>query len=339
MNMFSMNQGPKGIPQPLPDARPETMPGHEVIKTRLEHDIEEFLGEYKTNIDPAVLEQLPTIIQNEEGVITKKWNSILTENKVSYDKFKKRFMSGDARGTAGEFVASRHWGSSYAFPKELESTPVGKKLVREATTLHTRDVVADKLNHVLATELAVTYDDKDMAKTKGFRSLAKRSLEKNPGDEAYGFLAEGVVQGTLERIAIDYEELGLSVLPGNAAQDVLQKIDFVITTKQKKRGVGIETVDPLYDEKHIGVQFTTNTSKDSIKLEQIEKSKARGIAMDDIVYVTLDYKTLVAAIDGWTKAGKPISGPWAFLDKATQQGVLKGLLGSVLTEEQIKKIA
>lgn len=317
--------------------KPETKNTQEIIHERLVTDINEFLGEYATTIDPAILEQLPTILAHEQESLTKKWNSILAGNKVTYDKFKKRFMSGNARGTAGEFVASRHWGSTYAFPTELESTPVGKKLLREATMTHARDVVTTKLNYALATEFARSYDDKDMGKAEAFRSIAKRSVETNTSEQL-GIFAEGVIQGTLERIAIDYENLGLSILPGNAAQDVLQKIDFVITTKQKKQGVGVETVDPLYNEKHIGVQFTTNTSRESEKLHQIEKSKARGITVDDIVYVALDYKTLLSAIAAWDKAGKPLVGPWAFLDTETKQGVLKGLLGAVITEDQMNSV-
>ncbi len=315
----------------------ETIHTQEIVHERLISHIDEFLAEYTEMIEPGILEQIPTILTREQETLTKKWNSSFADNKVTYDKFKRRFMSGDARGTAGEFVASRHWGSRYAFPQELENSPLGKKLVREATTAHVCDTVTRKLNHVLATELATSYEDRDMGKAEAFRSIGKRSAETHT-NEQLGILAEGVIQGTLERLAIDYENLGLSILPGNAAQDVLQKIDFVITTKQKKQGVGVETVDPLYNEKHIGVQFTTNTSKESEKRDQIKKSKARGMTVDDIVYVALDYTTLVAAVAAWDKAGKPLVGPWGFLDTTTKQGVLKGLLESVLTEEQLASV-
>lgn len=335
--MLSMNKGPEAAPQPRPGSIPETVPGHEVITKKLEHDIEEFLGEYKTTIDPELHDQLPELIATEQSRLIATWNSDAQTRQVSFDKYKKTFLVNNIPVTAGELVASRHWGSAHAFPKSLESSGQGKKLLRDATAAHVRDKVTTKLNYVLATDLAKVYQDKDMMKAAAFKEVAKRS-EENSKSEQLGFFAEQIMQGTLERIAIDREDLGLTILPGNAAQDVLQKIDFVISTKQKRRGAGIETQDPLYDERHVGVQFTINTSKEVFKKEQIVKAKGRESHMDDIVYVALDQKTLRAAIAAWNDAGKPLVGPWGFLDTATKQGVLKGLLGSVINEEQLTSV-
>ena len=330
-----MNQGFESLKRPEP--APETFPGHEVVHARLMNDIHEFLGNESSFLNSELIDQLPQLISTEQSRLADMWNRPNEEHPVSFDKYKKIFLVNNIQATAGELVASRHWGSNHVFPKSLESSGLGKKLLRDATTAHVRDKVTTKLNHILATQLAEVYQNKDMKKAEGFEGIAKRSLE-NHSHEQLGVFAEQIMQGTLERIAIDREDLGLAILPGNAAQDVLQKIDFVITTKQKKQGVGVETADPLYNEKHIGVQFTINTSKTELKKDQIEKAKKRETQMDDIVYVALDQKTLRNAITAWEKAGKPIAGPWAFLDTATKQGVLKGLLGSVITEEQLASV-
>lgn len=330
--MTSMNTGFETI------KKPETKNTQEIVRERLVADIDEFLGNESSYIDPELIDQLPELISSEQTRLATTWNTPDAAHQISFDKYKKTFLVNDISTTAGELIASRHWGSTYAFPQSLESSGQGKKLLRDATTAHVRDKVATKLNHILATNLEKIYQDKDMMKAAAFKEVAKRSEEYSQSEQL-GFFAEQIMQGTLERIAIDREDLGLTILPGNAAQDVLQKIDFVISTKQKKRGVGIETEDPLYNERHIGVQFTINTSKAEFKKEQIIKAKGREQIMDDIVYVALDQKTLRAAVISWEDANRPLSGPWAFLDKETQQGVLKGLLGAVVTEEQLKKIA
>lgn len=311
----------------------------EIIAEKIKNNLDEFLQDAEHELSHETQNAIPALTESITESLQTQWNA--SENaleKVAYNKFKKEFIIGDTSATAGEIISSRHWGKSYAFPDELESSIQGKKLLREATTYHTMDRLTTILNHELATNLALKYESKDLFKSQAFQKIAERTAESAPASEQLGVFAESMMQGTLERIAIDREDLGLMVLPGNAAQDVLEKIDFVISTKTKKRGVGIETADPLYDEKHIGVQFTTNTAKAEYKKDQIEKSKLRGTPMDDIIYVALDQKTLAQAITTWKKAGEPLSGPWTFLEPTTRQGVLKELLGSVISEEQLGSV-
>jgi hypothetical protein len=309
----------------------------ELIQGRLHHHLEEFLGDHKDSLSPETISALPIISKTISENIAVDWESS-KENSVSYDKYKKSFILNQEKMSMGQLISSRHWGQKIAFPKSLESSLLGKKLLQHAVVHHTLDRVTTLLNHEMATNLAETYKTKDLFKSQAFEKIVERTREGMNASEQLGVFAESMIQGTLERIALDYEHLGLTILPGNASQDVLEKIDFVISTKQKKRGVGVEAVDPLYNEKHIGVQFTTNTSKSEFKKDQIEKSKLRGTLMDDIIYVALDHKTLVTAVEKWKQAGQPISGPWAYLDPDTRKGVLKGLLESVITEDQLASL-
>ncbi len=144
------------------------------------------------------------------------------------------------------------------------------------------------------------------------------------------------MQGFAEMVAVDRPDLGISVAPANAYQDVAEKVDFIVTTKTKKRGAGIEVVDPLIEERHIGIQFTVNTSEKTRehKHDQIEKAKARGTDLDDIVYFAFDMKTLQQAINAWEQSGKPLSGVWNKLSKQAQVEAMRGLFETLLSDEQ-----
>jgi len=119
------------------------------------------------------------------------------------------------------------------------------------------------------------------------------------------------------------------------------KIDFIIHSKEKAKGVGINRLETEFKEKSIGIQFTINKNVISHKTDQILKAKERGVKVDDIIYVDLDGRILQKAIIEWEKVEKPIAGPWKFLPPEIKKGVLENLLGEVLTEEQknsLKKI-
>ena len=174
-----------------------------------------------------------------------------------------------------------------------------------------------------------------MLKSKAYEHIAERSGEKS---EQFGVEAEQIVIGVLERLAIDRPDLGFTISEANAFQDVQNKIDFIINTKQKKRGVGVNREDVIFEEKSIGIQFTTNPKKSEHKAEQILKAKNRGVEVDDIVYVEIDSMVLHEAVREWGKAGKSIVGPWKFLPEGVRTQVLKNLFKGLLNEEQEKRL-
>ena len=144
--------------------------------------------------------------------------------------------------------------------------------------------------------------------------------------------------GVLESIAIDNPELGLTISPANAYQDVEEKIDFIIATKQTKRGVGVDSPDMMPTDKHIGIQFTTNLASKKHKQEQIDNAKKRGVDVDDILYVSIDMNILKTAIKQWSDDGKSIKGPWIKLPQEIRTTAIQELFKSILTNDQISEI-
>lgn len=254
---------------------------------------------------------------------------------VQYDKYKKSLTVAGEKSTLGEVVAARHLGIELALPASLESSGDGKKVRKLVVERNLEDVLFAKLNALLGSKLAETTRREDLLKAKAYEEIAKRSGEKS---EQLGVLAEQILIGVAETIAIDRPDLGITVLPANAYQDVEEKIDFIIESKQKKRGVGTEAKDLPEEAKSVGVQFTINTSKAAHKAEQIAKAKERGVHVDDIVYVAIEKKMLQEAVEKWTKAGKPISGPWAYLSEKTRRVTLQAIFGGVLSEEQERSL-
>jgi hypothetical protein len=302
----------------------------------LEHFANEFLGRERKYISDELYNH---IVDEVFGITESLLASIemVNEDKkiVTYDKFKKTFLVNNEPVTAGQIIAARHLDDSIVLPKQLDQSGLGKKLRKTYTEQVIKDQLCTRLNHELATILADEYRNRDMFKSQAYEKIAERSVLESE-QEQIGVIAESVMQGFAEMIAVDRPDLGITVAPANAYQDVAEKIDFIVTTKTKKRGAGIEVVDPLIEERHIGIQFTVNTSEKTRehKQDQIEKAKARGTDLDDIVYFAFDMKTLQKAIHAWEQLGKPLSGVWNALPKGAQAEAIRGLFTTLLTDEQ-----
>lgn len=290
---------------------------------------ERFLGDEASYLSP---EAVDTAIKNAE-LHKETLEATVTSDKpaVSYDKHKKSFFVEGAKVTPGQIIASRHLGFEFAVPTSLEQSGEGKRLRKKYITSVAEDHLFNQLNYSLADTLSQDVRKKDMLKAKAYGEIRDRS---NIESKQLGVLAEKVVTGFAEMIAIDRPDLGLTVTPGNAFLDVEQKIDFILETTHKKRGVGVEAGEVSEEHKSVGIQFTINTSKEESKLEQITKARERGMAVDDIIYVAIDQKTLKEALGAWEQAGKPLSGPMQFLPKQTQRKAISELFNNVLTEEQ-----
>ncbi|MCU0660602.1 MAG: hypothetical protein MUD00_03280 [Candidatus Pacebacteria bacterium] len=288
-----------------------------------------FLGEQATSLSEETL----LAIYAEVEAYTKKEpdEERVGDCTVSYDKYKKTFLINGTQATFGQLVASRHLGVSLGYSKELLSSGEGKRFAKILTQREREDYLDGVLNKALAEKLSVDTRKQDLLKSKAYEAIAERSMEKSA---QAGVFAESVIIGVVETITLDRPDLGVSVIPANAYQDVEEKIDFIIETREKRRGVGTVTEEVAQEARSIGVQFTINTKKAEHKAEQIAKAKERGAQVDDIVYVAIDSKILMGAVAAWEKAGKPVSGPWQFLSRETRIATLKGIFGGILTPEQ-----
>jgi len=255
---------------------------------------------------------------------------------VTYNKYKKEFLLGKSVATKGQIISSRHFGTAVTLPDSLDQSFEGKTLRATYIQKLHQDFIVDELNKLLAESLARDIEHKDVLKAKAYTAIAERSGADKETNEQLGVIAEKLIYGVAEMISIDRPDLGITVHAANAYQDVEEKIDFIIATSHKKRGAGIETKDLEGEsqEKHIGIQFTINTSKESHKRDQIARAKERGIDVDDIVYLAIDSTLLRKAIGEWEKAGKPVSGPWAYLPTDAKHKAVSGLFQTMITPEQ-----
>ena len=291
--------------------------------------IEEFLGETKELFSPEEIEILAQeVAVFETKLITERGDF---ERAIFYNKHTKTFSEGTNVLTKGQIVSSRHFQGRLSLPKSQDTSFEEKKLTKTYHEGLVADFVFSKTNKILAEKLAEIFQMKNTDKAEAYEAIARR---EEVGSEQLGVVAEKLMIGLAECIAIDRPDLKIKVLPANAYEDVENKIDFIIETTQKKRGAGIETKDLEPEHKSVGIQFTINTNKKSFKEGQISKAKERGVHVDDIVYVDIDMNILLEAMKKWEKSGKPISGPWNYLPKETKIGAIKGLFHSVLTTEQ-----
>lgn len=285
-----------------------------------------FLGEYydffRENED---LEQiyLDSLLKFEKQKIN---------SKINYDQYKKEFRDENKKKfTRGEIIASRHLGFNF----ERQDFDTNDQLIKRQTLgdynkLSARDIYLRELNIKLAEFLSVSYKSKDLSKSNDYKLTAERlsKLEKQE-EKQLGFFAEQLMIATFERLSIDRkDDLGLEVYPANAYQDINDKIDFIISSKNKSKGVGTE----------IGIQFTINERAKEHKEEQISKAKNRNIEVSDILLVSLNMEDLLRAKELWAKNGKDIAGPWKYLPKNVKEEILRKILRSLVDEHLIESL-
>ncbi len=308
--------------------------------------------EINSFIDPEHAELL-----GEQSIAEAKEKAIETEKmlaqelqsggkEVVYDKYKKSFLIDGEPVTLGQMLASRHFDEHINIPENTAKTFEGKKLVRIYTEYKVRDILTENLNGKLATALAEKTRREDMFKSKAYEAIAERNTkEEKEGEtsqEQLGVVAERMMQGIAEMVALDRPDLHLEVRPANAFQDVEEKIDFIISTHTKKRGVGVETNDSTsgdeYEEKNFGIQFTINASKTAFKMDQIEKAKGRATDVDDILLVTIDQGIVRNALKNWEGGGRKMHGPWHYMPENSRRIVIETLFAGVLQAQEIESV-
>ena len=299
-----------------------------------EKEINEFLGEEKSYINENVLTKIQENAKAREKTILTQIEQGEGERDIVYNKYKKEFLIDGERTTIGEIVASRHFGASLSLPSKGSSFEE-KRLHQMYIEHHVRDTLTSEANKALAEVLAKENEKKDHFISQAYSKIADREGAES---EQLGVIAEKLMIGVAETIAIDRPDLHLVIRSANAYQDVAEKIDFIISTKTKKRGVGVDTKEGEYDEKNFGIQFTLNTSKKEFKEDQIAKAKARGLDVDDILLVYVEQDMLAKAIRGWKEKGSSHKGPWSELHKDTQHKTLRTLFEGILSEEEIETL-
>lgn len=301
------------------------------VRETLNRQADIFLGEEKKIIGHDVFSRIIDDTEKEISIVEKS-----TGLTMEYDKYKKKFKIGKEEGLSiGSIVSARRWGIYISLPENINQSGEENKLNKIINTKKMELVLNSHLNKELAERLAEINRKKDAMVAIAYEKIAERTGIES---KQLGVMAEQIIIGVLEGISIDRSDLGFEVIEANAYQDVNNKIDFIVATKHKNRGVGVNKNEVSFEEKSIGVQFTTNISKGEHKADQIAKAKSRGVEVDDIVYVEMDQKILREAVSKWEKEGKEIAGPWKFLSPEIRKQILSNLLGGLLDEEQKKSL-
>lgn len=294
---------------------------------------DEFLNDQASRVPQEEINNALYFAEHElKPLLSHKLEHNKSTHEISFDKYKKTFNVNGSAISPGEIIASRHFTGDISLPNTLKQSGVGKNLVEKYVQYSTNDVLTESLNKILAGNLARATQKQDMLKSKAYQEIEHRS---GTSSEQLGVIAEKLMIGVAEMVSINRPDLHIAVRPGNAYEDVQEKIDFIIDVRSKKRGVGIETKDEAFDEKHFGIQFTINTSKQDSKKEQIEKSKNRGTEMDDILLVTMEQNMLRNALKSWEEKGSPLHGPWAEFSKESQKRIITALFENILTQEEV----
>lgn len=313
--------------------------GEGYLPSFLKQGTMDFLGEEYDFLNEEEIKKIIDEVSDQESQIKEDFE-IKKEKVASYDKYRKSFSVGEEKEVSlGDIVSARRWGVDISLPKELENSGDGKKVRKLMLESKTKDVLYQKLNKKLATELSEKTSKQDLLLSRAYSKIVERSNNENQTENKQtGVFAEQIIIGVLEGLSINHPSLGFTVMESNACQDVQDKIDFIISTKQKKRGVGVNREGENQEDKTIGIQLTTNTSAGEHKNDQITKAKARGVEVDDIIYVEIKKDILEKAIRQWESSGKKISGPWAYLPEDIKTKTIANLLGGVLDEEQEKAL-
>lgn len=300
------------------------------------HTADEFLNDQASRVPQEEINNALYFAEHEfKPLLSHRLEHNKSTHEISFDKYKKTFNVNGGAISPGEIIASRHFTSDISLPNTLKQSGAGKNLIEKYVQYSTNDVLTESLNKILAGNLARTTQKQDMLKSKAYQEIEHRS---GTSSEQLGVIAEKLMIGVAEMVSINRPDLHIAVRPGNAYEDVQEKIDFIIDVKSVRRGVGIETSDTTFDEKHFGIQFTINSAKHDAKKEQIEKSKNRGADIDDILLITMDQEMIRKAITAWKTKGSPLHGPWAEFSQESKQKILTTLFENILSEKELGSI-
>ncbi len=237
--------------------------------------------------------------------------------------------------TEGDVFAAAQWGTFWRFP----DTSIDK---------HDQQKI---MIHQMRNLIGQHYDEQLVAfgKVNKLSDDRKRDTYERIGDQSTeltelpdGLLAEKMILSVLHKVQRDFD-LPFTVHSVDVYEDVENKIDFVVSLQDHRRGVKVSE-----QSSGIGVQFTLNASKAEDKQNQINASKNRGEAdVDDIVLVSMPFVQIRDLFDSWryNADGSRINeksldprGPDYLMSNEMKLQLLKALLKKLpldLTEDEL----
>lgn len=232
--------------------------------------------------------------------------------------------------TKGEVISGMEWDKEFSlykneFMKHKSSQELYDKLVLSRAEKEIRDLLDI---YILDREIKKN-DQEDKMKMEAYIQIKNRNSAKSLDRMPLGVMAEKMVFSFLARVAADNPGLDFEVEHANVYQDVEQKIDFIVKTKNmiNNRGVRVEA-----DEKITKIQFTINASKEGIDLKN--KQMAR---FNDVVLIQMPELHVREAIKKWQASDEKVAGPDKYLDRESQKTILEKILKGLVTDEILEK--
>lgn len=184
----------------------------------------------------------------------------------------------------------------------------------------------------------------------GSASFAAIREHHEAGSWDLGHQAEVFVTNYLKKIVIDHN-IPLEILDVDVFEDVEDKIDFIVQTKQYTRGVGVE-IDASDNAPAFAVQFTLMDRKNQVLNKQeimrnalFERGIRGDVRIDDAVLLYLNERYVRRAIGKWkhkrlspNSSSPPPGGPETLFESRGQKELLHRLLDSILGVEYVDEL-
>ncbi len=246
----------------------------------------------------------------------------------------------ETRLTLGDMVTDMAWGLSYS----LDPATVPRRAHKMMAIERTKGELMDLLNRQITEEEGARMD-KTEERRQMFRMISGELLEgreklMSPEIQKMneGHVAEVMVENFFKKLQLDLG-VEIAVQMGDLMQDMVQKIDFVVSRSRHRRGVGVETTDT----KNLGVQFTLRADAHGIgkKQSQIKRAKKKLVEkdrIDDIVLVSVPIVGITKQYKAWFKAGRPPGGPEQYWPEEVKEYVFKGVLDGVFEQDELDRM-
>ncbi|MFA6397775.1 MAG: hypothetical protein WDK96_02940 [Candidatus Paceibacterota bacterium] len=270
-------------------------------------------------------------LDNPECIFKKEENARSTSYEESTGFSYQNDRGKIAPASFGEILTDMEWGVYYNLDKNKTPRHLMKKYLVEKTKMQLGGLLDEQ---IIESEIG------RVTPTSGVKlayMAIKEKKEKGEGREQKGFVSESIVKTFLAKMSID-ENLPFTIKPADVYQDVHQKIDFIISLKERNRGVNVETSEK---NKDIGIQFSINNEAKTKKEEQIKKSveilRRNKDEIQDIALVIFPLEMANSLKEKWERKGKPAGGPEKYLYRHVAKKLFSGLLKDIMPESEISK--
>ena len=332
---------------------------HQILKTGELNDIAKYINNraaaMKFSLEKrVVMAELKQRLKNiDEG---KDYSKEETEGRkiIKYDsKTDALFIDqGDKRYkiTSEDIAADGEWGNLY-LPDDSVPRLLWRKIRKESDISEARRKIEKIFNQELSSFEHVSLPTTNIS-VMDFEKLIK----SNP-TSANGVIAERMAKTLLTRNQrIESHQL-FRVESSNALEDAELKYDFKVIFTERARGIKIEgdampRSEYITIKKTLGFQFTVSHSSQSLSKKSEQISAAKKVLeehreryedsikrkVDDIVLLSIPFKTYGECFKRWVSEGRPPGGPEQFLRVDQKIKIIEAATRGVLSDEEREKL-